>query len=153
MGILAIRPGVEKELGAPTAGELSCDSEDEWMPGAGRFEGGALPTPIIAGLGAAIDLHLELGTAWIEQRVLALSTEIAERAEAAGFSVASPQGRERSGIVQLVIPKAPFNLELRLRKLGVVARTRNRRLRLSPHFWNTSADLERLFEALTESLA
>jgi len=148
VGILALRPGLEGDLEVSCAGTPSRSVDGSWVAGARRFEGGALPSVAITGLGASLSLLEEIGERVIEERVLANAARTRELAEAAGLAIISPGGAESSGIVHIQVPGAPLDLEERLSREGVVARAVGDRLRISPHFWNTSDDLERLFEAL-----
>lgn len=148
VGILALRPGLEADLRAPTAGGLSRDASGAWRAGARRFEGGALPGPLLAGLAASLELLAAVGPEAIEREVLALAEAAAEEGEALGLELRSPRGAARSGVVHLGLPRPAPELEARLAAAGVVARVQGDDLRVSPHFWNVPADLARLFRAL-----
>lgn len=49
-------------------------------------------------------------------------------------------------------PQAPTELAARLAAEGVYASVRGESLRVSQHVYNTTADVERLFETLSEIL-
>jgi selenocysteine lyase/cysteine desulfurase len=120
------------------------------QPGAGRFEEGTPNVPGIFALGAAIDLLLELGVEAIGKRVLALTDELCEALAARGAEVASPRvPGQASGIVAFTLPdEAPARTAARLRAKGVFVVARRGCVRASPHFYNSSEDLERLLHAL-----
>jgi cysteine desulfurase/selenocysteine lyase len=122
----------------------------ELQPGAGRFEEGTPNTPGIFALGAAIDLLLELGVPAIGQRVLELTDELCAELPARGAAIASPRGPgQTSGIVAFTLPEeAPARTAARLREKGVFVVARRGCVRASPHFYNSSEDLERLLRAL-----
>lgn len=152
VGILALRPGLAERLVPPAPGASSQDRSGAWRPEARRFEGGALPAPLLAGLGAGLELLAEVGPEPIERRVLELAAEAGARARAEGFAVRSPEDEaSRSAVVHLEVG-GPRDLEERLRARGVHVRVVAGRLRLSPHFWSEAADLDRLFAALREEL-
>jgi cysteine desulfurase/selenocysteine lyase len=120
------------------------------QPGAGRFEEGTPNAPGIFALGAAIDLLLELGVEAIGKRVLALTDELCDALAARGAEVASPRAPgQASGIVAFTLPdEAPARTAARLRAKGVFVVPRRGCVRASPHFYNSSEDLERLLNAL-----
>ena len=119
-------------------------------PHAGRWEGGALNVPGILALGAALDLLLAAGTVNISDRVLALTDHLCERAKMVGCEVfSSRKGGDRSGIVSLTKPgKDPAELVRRCRTAGVVVNNRAHRLRVSPHAYNTTEEIDQLVEIL-----
>ena len=122
----------------------------ELQPGAGRFEEGTPNTPGIFALGAAIDLLLELGVEAIGERVLALTDQLCTALAARGARLASPRGPgQASGIVSFTLPEEePARTAARLRAAGVFVVARRGGVRASPHFYNSSEDLERLIRAL-----
>jgi selenocysteine lyase/cysteine desulfurase len=118
--------------------------------GAERFEEGTPNTYGNVMLGAAATMLAELGVARVWDRVRGLLDELVERVRAKGYTVASSLAPdERSGIVALGHPAHdPDELVARLKAAGIVAIHRGAWLRLSPHFYNNSADLDRLCEVL-----
>ena len=72
----------------------------DYRDGAERFECGTLNTAGVYGLGAAIDLFLEVGPEKIEQYLLGLSDYLAERLTSKGYDVVTPRNAgETSAIV------------------------------------------------------
>ncbi len=124
--------------------------QTELKPSAGRFEEGTPNTAGIFGLGAAIDLALELGVERIGPRVLALSTQLSRALAERGAALLSPQADAlRSGIVSFRWPdEEPERTVARLRAAGVFVVARRGGVRASPHYYNHDADLERLLGAL-----
>ncbi|HXV36416.1 MAG TPA: aminotransferase class V-fold PLP-dependent enzyme [Myxococcota bacterium] len=118
--------------------------------GAGRFEEGTPNTAGILGLGAAIDLLLELEVAAIGERVLALTDRLVDGLLARGASVASPRDRGfASGIVSFSMPRtAPRDTVRRLRAARIFVVERWRAVRASPHFYNSEQEIDRLLAAL-----
>ncbi len=122
----------------------------ELQPSAGRFEEGTPNTPGIFALGAAIDLLLELGIPAISKRVLALTDHLVDGLQASGADLRSPRGPiESSGIVSFTMPGCdPADTLQRLEVAGISAAVRRGGVRVSPHFYNTEAEIDRLLRAL-----
>jgi selenocysteine lyase/cysteine desulfurase len=121
-------------------------------PHAGRWESGSLNVGGLQALGASLDLLLRHGTDAIATRVLELTDYLCERAARAGLAVfSSRRPADRSGIVSLTVPGDPRELVRRCRAAGVVINQRAGRLRVSPHAYNTTDELDRLLELLGAS--
>lgn len=122
--------------------------------GGERFEPGSLNAVGLVGLEAAIELLLSVDLARIEARILALTDELIEGLQARGCPITTPiaHRRERSGIVCFRCPGLdPQALADRLRAADVIISLRGDVIRVSPHFYNTEQDLQRLLEALPAS--
>lgn len=118
---------------------------------AAKFEAGSLPTILLAGFGASLDLLLEVGVGRIESHLLALTGWFAEALLRRGFAVAgSRKEGETSGIVSFEGKADAQALYDGLRVRGIAAALRGGRIRVSPHFYNTREDLERVLAALDE---
>ncbi len=119
-------------------------------PHAGRYEGGALNLPGITALGESLDLLLEAGTENVASRVLALTDYLCEKASSVGLEVfSSRRGSDRSGIVSLASPGVPpKDVMRRCRDAGVVINVRAGRLRVSPHAYNTEAEIDRFLDVV-----
>lgn len=120
-------------------------------PDAGKFEPGSPSTLSAVGLGAAVDLLLEVGPAVVEQRVMELTGKLAEGLRQRGAEIVSPwEDHQRSGIVVFRPPgsRDPQGLAEALISAGVIVRVRGGGVRVAPHFYNDDADLERLFAVL-----
>ncbi len=126
------------------------DYHMDLQPGAGRFEEGTVNTAGIFGLGAAVDLILEVGIERIAERVLTLTDRLVEGLDARGATVHSPRAAgEASGIVAFELPGEPARhttARLRAQKIFVV--TRRGAVRASPHFYNSEAEIDALLAAL-----
>ena len=120
-------------------------------PSGERFEEGSLNYVGILGMAAALELILAVGLPAIKARVLALTDALIAGLQARGCIITSPiaQRRERSGIVCFRHPTVDAaTLAERLQAAGVVVSLRGEAIRVSPHFYNTEADLDRLLMAL-----
>ena len=120
---------------------------------AARFEGGSLNIMGIFAFGSALDLLIELGIEWIYERILTLTNYIYKEAQEREVPVLSPWGKgERSGIVSLKVQDPKF-LHRKLLTEKIVTAVRGNALRLSPHFYNTEAEIQQFFETLEKLTA
>ncbi|MEE8509333.1 MAG: aminotransferase class V-fold PLP-dependent enzyme [Myxococcota bacterium] len=122
----------------------------ELQPGAGRFEEGTPNTAGIFGLGAAIDLLLEVGIEDIGRRVLALTDRLVRGLEQRGARVLSPRADGlASGIVSFTwTGEAPRETARRLLTQEVFVVARRGGVRASPHFYNSEDEIDRLLASL-----
>lgn len=111
-----------------------------------KYEGGMLPSSLLYGLEASVDLMLELDPAAIERRVLALAE--ATRAALRGLG-AEPLPFDDTAIVAARLPGLDASAAARaLKQKQVLVSARHGLLRVSPHFYNDESDIERLTDAL-----
>jgi cysteine desulfurase/selenocysteine lyase len=130
--------------------EKHLDYNLNYRDGALRFEYGTLNTAGVYGLGAAIDLFLEVGPEKIEEYLLDLTNYLAERLSEKGYDVVSSRRRsEASAIVTCKHERhTPRDLYWLLRSKNIITAPRAGRLRISPHFYNTREEIDALIEAL-----
>jgi cysteine desulfurase / selenocysteine lyase len=118
-----------------------------------KFEESALSWLDIAAFAAAVGLLLEVGIDAIEKHVLGLTKRLAEGLLERGYDIIEPWPREpeeSSGIVSFNRPGVTEVELLRdLTAAGVITRTHRDFVRLSPHFYNTEAEVDRVLEVLT----
>ena len=121
-------------------------------PSAKRFEEGSYNTVGIFGLKAAITLLLEIGILNIERRILDLTQRLIKNLCDLDYDILSPTENEleRSGIVVFRSHKcAPRMLFELFHKSGVSCATRGGGIRLSPHFYNSEAEIDMVAEILS----
>ncbi len=116
-----------------------------------RFEPGTPNTLGQQALNAALELQEYYGQAWIEQRVLGNTARLLEGLNALDVvSVVSPQEADRrSGIIAIrpgTVP-APL-LARRLKAQNIVTVARGGLVRLSPHFYQPEAMMDRVVDAV-----
>ncbi len=129
----------------------------EFRSGAHRYEAGSHNWTGMVGMKAAIDLLLEVGVDAISQELLRKRTLMVSGLLARGFEVIEPEMTKRnaSGIVSFRRGHEDMeSLHASLELKGVITSLRANRagvkwIRLSPHFYNTDGDLDRLFECLS----
>ncbi len=119
-------------------------------PDSHRFESGFGNATGIAGLEAAVDLFQEAGPEAIEEHILGLGQRLIDGLEEYGYEVWGPREKaERSGIVSFRHPVHDAQaLCKRLEEAGVVVCVREGAVRVSPHFYNTADEVDRLLAAL-----
>lgn len=126
------------------------DLRIELNDGAKRFESGTLNAYGIAALGASLEILLEAGTDEVERRVLSLTDRAARGLAERGFRIVSSRAPgETSGIVTAVHPERTAEdlvKELAGRRVGVAVRAG--RFRVSPHFYNTEEEVDRMLAEL-----
>ncbi len=115
-----------------------------------RFEPGSMPTVLVAGLAAALDLLLEIGLDEIHERVVGHARTITQALLEASWTVGSPgSGHTIAGIVSARHPYLPARevaRKLALRHIEVSAR--EGWVRFSAHFYTTAGELEALRQIL-----
>jgi len=126
------------------------DYEQPLVPDATRFEGG---TPNFIGalsLAHSIDVMENAGTARIAQHVLALTDRLSEGLRSAGAELASIRGRcESSGIVTFTLPGSdPVALGKALQRDGIVTTYRWNGIRVAPHGYNTTGEIDALLDGV-----
>ncbi len=122
-------------------------------PNARRFDAAS---PVILEVWALVQaqrLVASIGREEIASHILGLTAQLIAGLERLGYEVISPHASdaERSGIVCFKPrPGQGSNVELteRLLAQGIVVAARSGIVRVSPHFYNTEGEIERLLEAL-----
>ena len=130
------------------------DYAQELDPTAARFEGGTIAYATLLGFGASLNLLASAGFENIQRHVLELNDRIRARAQAAGLDVlSSPDPRARSGIVLLGLGRQDY-LEVKERAAAerVAVTIRPNGARISPHGYNTEADVDRVIDVLAREL-
>jgi cysteine desulfurase / selenocysteine lyase len=128
----------------------------EFVEGAQRYEPGVLNVPGIAGMKAAIDLFLEIGTQKVAERILSIRSRLIFGLVELGFRPlgATTTTAHFSGIITVSHPTRDIpSLFKRLSENRVVYSPRqdrqgNHYLRFSPHFYNTEDEVDRVLELL-----
>jgi selenocysteine lyase/cysteine desulfurase len=118
-------------------------------PHAGRWESGSYNVAGITTLGASLELLLQVGIFALEARVREVTDYLCARVPS-GFEVFSSRAPgEWSGIVSLAAPGRDLReLVRRCRERGVVINRRAGRLRISPHAYNTTEEIDTLLAIL-----
>jgi cysteine desulfurase / selenocysteine lyase len=120
-----------------------------FVSGARRYEVATPPFQDMVGLAHSLELLLEVGVARIERYVGTLLDRFLDwlGAQPAVEIVSDLRTEHRSGILAFRAPQ-PEQLFDRLEAAGVLCAYREGAIRVSPHFYNTWGDIERLIEVL-----
>ena len=165
IGFCYFAPELLERVRPRVVGVMSVAANDQYFdldlsfaPGARRFEESVVSLLDTAAFGAALELLLEVGADAIEKRVLDLSARLAGGLAELGYTLIEPWPRSRaesSGIVSFRKPGASHQEVLRdLSAAHVIARTHRDFVRLSPHFYNTEEEVDRVLDVLApESVA
>ena len=113
-----------------------------------RFESGTPPIPnIYAGL-AGMRIVERIGVEAIEGHVRELTEHLIAGAMRLGCNVVTPLKPSQRGALVTIKSTDVHALVDRLAARGIVVSSRDNNLRVSPHFYNNHADIERVLEGL-----
>ncbi|MGH7590845.1 MAG: aminotransferase class V-fold PLP-dependent enzyme [Gemmatimonadales bacterium] len=112
-----------------------------------RFEMITLPFHDLAGFNSSVEMLLSVGIDRIAAHLVALHAPVIAAAERSGARITSPGGARGSGIL-CVAPRDLAGSFARLKAAGVHASLREGAIRLSPHFYTTPEEMERVAEVL-----
>ncbi len=156
-GFVYVRRELIPRLSPPVTGWMAFEGTDDFTRltsyhdtlrgDARRFELITLPYQDFAGMNASLGLLRELGVAHIRNHLRALHTPVLEWAERRGVRVVSPQGPNGSGILCLA-PKRVDEAFRALKAARIICSLREGAIRLSPHVYNTVAEMERVVDVL-----
>jgi cysteine desulfurase/selenocysteine lyase len=133
-------------------------------PGARRYEPGTFNVPGIMGMGASMDVLLDVGVDAIAARLLHLRRHLVAGVQGLGYRLfAEEPGRvpggsdaRRSAIVAITRPGTDMReVAHRLSGAGIQVSLRQNRsgeafVRFSPHFYNTGEEVDRALSVLSE---
>ena len=121
-----------------------------WREDAKRFEYGTPNTVGIYGLGAALQLLLEVGVDAIGARILDLTERLRKGLAQQGHQVYGPSKREEcSGVISFV-PRAGSAEDVMrfLQRRRILVAARCGKVRVAPHFYNNELEINRVLELL-----
>ncbi len=121
-------------------------------PDTTRFEEGSYNSVGLYGLRAALDLLLRVGTKEVAARILERTTQLITGLAARGYNVlTSKPVATRAGIVVFRCDRyAPAELHARLSAENIITAERGGGIRVSPHFYNTADEVDRLLSVLPD---
>jgi len=126
----------------------------EFPDSARRFETGNPSVFGLRNLSASLDYIDRIGSGTIEATVVHLARQVAQRADERAWPLLLPGREPRSGIVSFKVPgREAAALVPALERRGVQVTARHGAIRVSPHFYNTAAEIETLFESLDDILS
>jgi selenocysteine lyase/cysteine desulfurase len=155
-----VRRDLIRELSPSVTGWMAFEGTDDFARltqyndtlrgDARRFELITLPYQDFVGMNASLGLILELGVGRIAGHLRRLHAPVVAWAERSGARLTSPQGSHGSGILCV----APANVGEAFRALKaarIICSMREGAIRLSPHAYNTSGEMERVASLLEHS--
>ena len=116
-----------------------------------RFEGSLHHDPIaFSATRAMLAMFVGLDMSFVEERVLRLTDLLCEGLKRKGYTLHSPRGEgEKSGIVTFSSKKEDAEtISKRLTRGHVIQITRFDKVRLSPHFYNTETEVQKVLSLL-----
>ena len=157
-GFVYVRPALIAALEPVVAGWMAFAGTDdftrltEYDPrfhgDARRFEMATLPFQDFHGMAVSLGLLAELGVARVAAHTRALHVPILQWADERGVRVTSPRDEGHRSAIVCIAPKDPVVAHRALKAAGVVCSLREGAIRLSPHCYNTLAEMERVVEVL-----
>jgi selenocysteine lyase/cysteine desulfurase len=152
-GFVYVRPDLVARLEPHDVGWLATrasenlgslvDYDPTFLPDARRFEVITLPFQDFSGLNASLEVLFEIGPAAAAAQVASLANRISQWADGrADATLVTPRDPDcRAGIVTLR-PRDTQAAAARLTEAGVSFALREGGIRLSPHFYNTSEEVD-----------
>lgn len=159
LGFLYTSPSLAGKLKPYKTGWLSVEEpwnlfryEQNWLPFSGHLETGTPNMIGITGLGASLKMFNELGHDFVSERTLNLSGHLISRLSESGkVSLYSPRNDlNRAGIVSFSM-EGTEDLEAvinRLKEDKITISAREGLLRIAPHFYNTTGEIDKVLEKL-----
>jgi kynureninase len=124
-----------------------------YHPTARRLEHGTPPSPVFFLAQGGLDIITEVGPPAIRERQGELNDHVIARADEAGLEVRTPRERSaRGGVVNVKVGPEAEKICHELLARDVSTDFRGDGLRISPHFFNTEAEIDRCFEELRRIL-
>ncbi len=147
-----IEPGWANRAGSEDFTAL-VNYRDEYQAGARRFDIGersnfALLPPLIVGFQQIIDWGVDA----IQETITGMTDIIANRAEENGLRIGNRSHRAGHFLGVRLPGGVPSNLTVELASHGVFVSVRGDSVRVTPHLYNNSDDVDRLFEFLAPHL-
>jgi len=125
------------------------DYQDAFQPGARRYDVGERSNFVLLPMAnEALRQLLDWGIENVSETVGALTDLVEQMAAGRGIATIPKARRARHLIGLLLGPDVPADLATRLMRHDVFVSVRGPSVRVSPHLYNTRADVERFFEVL-----
>jgi cysteine desulfurase / selenocysteine lyase len=159
-GILYVSQKVRDLIDPVTVGWISVetpwdfdDREQEFRHSALAWESGTGPSALFYGLEESLKLPKQVGLTAIERHLDELTEYLCEKLAEKNYDIVSSRlPEERSAIVSMThrggIPA--LDIYHHLRDRNVIVSARGDRVRISPHFYNTAEDIDRLIASLPD---
>ena len=159
-GYLYVRPDLQKKLEPSCTGWFAHSRPFEFVPGKidyadmpRHFESGTPNIPALYSARTGVKIVREIGVDRIRENSLALTDRIVERAREKGFELTCPMDHaHRGGTVAFNVPNAKqVTAELLARDVVVDWRPKAG-IRVSPHFYSTLDECDRVVDEIQDIL-
>jgi len=160
VGYLYVKDELIEKFEPPFVGWASVNQEifetaDMWdiyeMPlakTASRFEAGTPSYPSLTAADTAMKMLLDFGVENIHKRIVQLTDHLIENVKRLRLKVQTPlEKHHRSGIVNFKI-REPVKVVEKLKKKGIIVSARDNGIRVSPHFYNTEEEIDKLVKEI-----
>jgi selenocysteine lyase/cysteine desulfurase len=162
-GIFYVRRELQEKLNPPVYGwhnvknpNFVAQEQIVFRSGAVKYEAGTQNLLGLVGLIASMELAMEIGVENIAVELLRKRAWLVPALQAKGYTVLNADAKPENlgGIVSFFQPGKDLTaLNQKLSEAGIVASLRTDRkgqnyIRLSPHFYNTNAELQRVLELI-----
>ncbi len=160
VGYLYVKEGLIEKFEPPLVGWASVDQKifetadfwDIWSlklsKTASRFEAGTSSRLGQVGAKVAMKMLLDFGIENVKGRIRKLTDQLIDSVKELNLQLQTPEEEQyRSGIVNLKINE-PQNVALKLGRKGIMVSARANGIRVSPHFYNTEEEIERLVKGI-----
>lgn len=154
VGILYLSDRARERIQPTLVGWVSVPNPDDysnweqgWKPGALAWETGTAPSALFYGLEASLTFLLNLGTERICTYLDGLTDYLCDSLAGSDYEIVSSRREgEKSQIVCIRHTRGltPMSLYSHLKKANIVTAPRGDRLRISPHVYNTTNDIDAL---------
>jgi selenocysteine lyase/cysteine desulfurase len=158
VGYLYLSDRAQERIEPTLVGWVSVENPEDydnfdqpWNRGTLAWETGTGPNALIHGLKASLDLLTTTGTEKIANFLEELTDYLCEQLDQTRYEiVSSRQPHEKSQIVCIKHQQGLSSMELyrHLAKQHVITAPRGDRLRIAPHLYNTTDDIDRFIAAL-----
>ncbi|MGH7677463.1 MAG: aminotransferase class V-fold PLP-dependent enzyme [Gemmatimonadaceae bacterium] len=160
-GFVYVRDELARSMDPPIVSWMSAQGTDDfrkltdydprWRPDARRFEFITVPYQDFAGMNASLELFMELTPSAMAAHITRLADEIVQWSEANRVALVTPSdGAKRAGTVS-IRPAEGVAVSERLRSAGVVHSFREGAIRLAPHVYNTSEDIQAALQIIARA--
>ena len=156
VGYLYVKDELIDKFEPPFVGWASVNQEifetvDMWdiyeMPlakTASRFEVGTPSYPSLTAANVAMKMLLDFGIENVHERIIQFTDRLIENVRKLRLEVQTPEDKHhRSGIVNFKI-REPEKVVEKLKEKGIIVSARANGIRVSPHFYNTEEEIDRL---------
>jgi cysteine desulfurase / selenocysteine lyase len=127
------------------------DREQKWKPNALVYESGTGPSSLFYGLEQSLKLLNDTGLDRIDSYLKDLTDQLCEMLAGKDYDIISSRAPGEKSAIVCVKHRSGMHcsdIAAHLQKANIIVSPRNDRLRIAPHFYNNSEDIERLVAEL-----